>query len=114
MLFGHEFNFTDAPNRYGLPLFYSLHAWVWKDNPVGTFEMWNPSVHCDWGLGARGSGLHPSTAAPWQRPASGASRHGSAGGLRTPATGFLSGMSSDPGILFLRASGQALNGVAKE
>jgi hypothetical protein len=47
MLFGHEFNFTNAPNRYGLPPFYSLHAWVWKDNPAGTFEMWNPSVHCD-------------------------------------------------------------------
>ena len=47
MLFGHEFNFTDAPNRYGLPPFYSLHAWVWKDNSAGTFEMWNPSVHCD-------------------------------------------------------------------
>jgi hypothetical protein len=42
-----EFNFTDAPNGYGLPPFYSLHAWVWKDNPAGTFEMWNPSVHCD-------------------------------------------------------------------
>ena len=47
MLFGHEFDFTDAPNRYGLPPFYSLHAWIWKDNPAGTFEMWNPSVHCD-------------------------------------------------------------------
>ena len=46
-LFGQEFNFTDAPNRYGLPPFYSLHAWIWKDNPAGTFEMWNPSVHCD-------------------------------------------------------------------
>ena len=47
MLFGQEFNFTDAPNRYGLPPFYSLHAWVWQDNPAGPFEMWNPSVHCD-------------------------------------------------------------------
>jgi hypothetical protein len=46
-LFGHEFNFTDAPNRYGLPPFYSLHAWVWKANPGGTFEMWNPNVHCE-------------------------------------------------------------------
>lgn len=45
--FGHEFNFTDAPNRYGLPPFYSLHAWVWKDNPAGTFEMCNPGVNCD-------------------------------------------------------------------
>jgi hypothetical protein len=46
-LFGHEFNFTDAPNRYGLPPFYSLHAWVWKDNPGGTFAMWNPNVTCN-------------------------------------------------------------------
>ena len=47
MLFGQEFNFTDTPNRYGLPPFYSLHAWIWKDNPAGTFAMWNPTVHCD-------------------------------------------------------------------
>ena len=47
MLFGHTFNFTNAPNRYGLPPFYSLHAWVWKDNPAGTFAMWNPSVTCN-------------------------------------------------------------------
>jgi hypothetical protein len=47
MLFGQMFQLTDAPNRYGLPPFYSLHAWIWKDNPAGTFEMWNPNVHCD-------------------------------------------------------------------
>jgi hypothetical protein len=29
MLFGHTFNL------------------VWKYNPAGTFEMWNPSVHCE-------------------------------------------------------------------
>jgi hypothetical protein len=46
-LFGQQFNFTDAPNRYGLPPFYSLHVWLWKNNPAGTFTMWNPSVHCD-------------------------------------------------------------------
>ncbi|HEY7489238.1 MAG TPA: hypothetical protein VH912_32675 [Streptosporangiaceae bacterium] len=46
MLFGHRFNFTASPNRYGLPPFYSLHAWVWKHNPAGTFAMWNPRVHC--------------------------------------------------------------------
>jgi hypothetical protein len=45
-LFGHTFNFTDAPNRYGLPPFYSLHVWAFKANPAGTFEMWNPNVHC--------------------------------------------------------------------
>ncbi|HEY6686085.1 MAG TPA: hypothetical protein VI094_07755 [Propionibacteriaceae bacterium] len=47
ILFGHEFNFTNAPNRYGLPPFYSLHTWIWKDNPAGAFEMWNPSVTCN-------------------------------------------------------------------
>ena len=42
-----EFMLTDAPgNRYGLPAFYSLHAWIWKHNPAGPFEMWNPDVHC--------------------------------------------------------------------
>jgi hypothetical protein len=45
-LFGQDFNFTDAPNRYGLPPFYSLHAWIWKNNPAGTFAMWNPNVNC--------------------------------------------------------------------
>ena len=45
-LYGHWFNVTHAPNRYGLPTFYSLHAWIWKPNPAGMFAMWNPSVHC--------------------------------------------------------------------
>jgi hypothetical protein len=45
-LFGQEFNFTDAPNRFGLPPFYSLHAWIWKTNPAGEFTMWNPDVSC--------------------------------------------------------------------
>jgi len=45
-LYGHRFNITPAPNRYGLPTFYSLHAWIWKYNPAGMFAMWNPRVHC--------------------------------------------------------------------
>jgi hypothetical protein len=44
--YGHRFNITRAPNRYGLPTFYSLHAWIWKNNPAGQFAMWNPAVHC--------------------------------------------------------------------
>ena len=47
MLFGQEFMLMTAPNRYGLPSFYSLHAWIWKHNPSGMFSMWNPLVHCD-------------------------------------------------------------------
>jgi hypothetical protein len=26
---------------------YVLHAWVWKNNPSGLFEDWNPAVTCD-------------------------------------------------------------------
>jgi len=25
---------------------YVLHAWVWKGNPAGMFEDWNPTVRC--------------------------------------------------------------------
>ncbi len=45
-LYGEPFNFTPAGNRFGLPPYYSLHAWVWKHNPAGMFEMFNPNVHC--------------------------------------------------------------------
>ncbi len=48
-LFGRTFVLVDEPNRYGLPAFYELHAWIWKDNPRGMFDDWNPRVtcHCD-------------------------------------------------------------------
>jgi hypothetical protein len=46
MLWGQMFMLTPAPNRYGLPAFYSLHVWVWMQNPSGAFAMWNPDVHC--------------------------------------------------------------------
>jgi hypothetical protein len=49
-LFGHRFNLTKAGNRFGLPAFYSLHAWLWYDNPAGTYTMWNPKVHCPAGI----------------------------------------------------------------
>jgi hypothetical protein len=49
-LFGHRFNFTPGGNRFGLPAFFSLHAWLWYDNPAGTFEMFNPKVHCPAGI----------------------------------------------------------------
>jgi hypothetical protein len=43
---GQLFSFTNAPNRYGLPAFYELHVWAWKDNPKGTFADMNPNVTC--------------------------------------------------------------------
>jgi hypothetical protein len=45
-LFGREFELVSAGNRYGLPAFYELHAWLWKHNPSGVFGDWNPRVDC--------------------------------------------------------------------
>jgi len=45
-LFGREFDLTLAGNRYGLPDFYSLHAWIWDPNPTDQFVPWNPRVTC--------------------------------------------------------------------
>src|SRR5438067_2074941 len=46
-LMGQLFHLFEAPNRFGLPEFYTLHVWAWKDNPQGTFANWNPTVSCD-------------------------------------------------------------------
>ncbi len=45
-LFGRTFSPIDAGNRYGLPPFYELHVWLWKGNPRGVFDDWNPTVSC--------------------------------------------------------------------
>ncbi len=45
-LFGQEFNLTPDGNRFGIPAFYSLHAWVWEPNSSGPLQPWNPRVHC--------------------------------------------------------------------
>ena len=47
MLGGQLFHLFESPNRFGLPAFYTLHVWAWKDNPNGTFSNWNPDVSCD-------------------------------------------------------------------
>ena len=44
---GQIFHFFDAPNRFGLRPFYTLHVWAWKDSPTGTFVNWNKNVRCD-------------------------------------------------------------------
>jgi hypothetical protein len=45
-LFGQTFELVGAGNRYGLDPFYELHAWLWKPNPSGFFNDWNPRVVC--------------------------------------------------------------------
>ena len=46
VLDGQLFTFTGAPNRYGIPAFYALHVWAWRDNPEGVFQDFNPDVSC--------------------------------------------------------------------
>lgn len=46
VLFGRSFSRVGAPNRYGLPPFYALHAWVWEHNPNGMTHDWNPRITC--------------------------------------------------------------------
>jgi len=78
MLFGEMFMLVDEPNRYELPAFYALHAWIWKDNPSGTFASFNPDVTC--------ANAVPDTAVPVQAPAAPTSLLGVvlvAGGLGT-------------------------------
>jgi hypothetical protein len=45
-LFGVPFNLTPAGNRFGIPAFYALHAWLFRGNPAGQFTPWNPKVSC--------------------------------------------------------------------
>jgi hypothetical protein len=46
-LMGQLMHLFEAPNRFGLPAFYTLHVWAWKDNPKGAFVNWHPKVSCD-------------------------------------------------------------------
>jgi hypothetical protein len=45
-LFGQLFHYFESPNRFGLPAFYTLHVWAWKENPNGAFVNWHPNVSC--------------------------------------------------------------------
>lgn len=47
VLEGQVFHYVGSPNRYGIPAFFELHVWAWRDNPSGTFTDWNPRVSCD-------------------------------------------------------------------
>jgi hypothetical protein len=53
-LMGQLLHLFETPNRFGLPAFYTLHVWAWKDSPTGTFVNWHANVSCD-----AFSGQHP-------------------------------------------------------
>lgn len=45
-MMGQLFHYFEFPNRFGLPAFYTLHVWAWKNNPNGAFVNWHPNVSC--------------------------------------------------------------------
>jgi hypothetical protein len=49
-LFGQPLHLVPAPNRYEIPSFYEIHAWIWRHNPSGMFEDFNPLVSCEHAL----------------------------------------------------------------
>jgi hypothetical protein len=44
---GQLMHLIEAPNRYGLPAFYTLHVWAWKPSPTGAFVNWHADVSCE-------------------------------------------------------------------
>jgi hypothetical protein len=46
-LMGQLFHLFEAPNRFGLPAFHTLHVWAWKHSPTGTSVNWHANVSCD-------------------------------------------------------------------
>jgi hypothetical protein len=45
-LFGEEFDLTPEGNRFDIPAFYALHAWLYRGTPAGQLTPWNPRVSC--------------------------------------------------------------------
>ena len=43
---------TDVDEAHGFQPHYELHAWVFRDNPNGPFEPFNPNVTCEYHKGA--------------------------------------------------------------
>ena len=46
-LMGQLFHLFESPNRFGLPAFYTLHVWAWKESASGPFVNWHPKVSCE-------------------------------------------------------------------
>jgi hypothetical protein len=46
-LMGQLLHLFESPNRFGLPAFYTLHVWAWKENPTGMFVNWHANVSCE-------------------------------------------------------------------
>jgi hypothetical protein len=46
-ILGQLMHLFESPNRFGLPDFYTLHVWAWKENPTGMFVNWHSKISCE-------------------------------------------------------------------
>jgi hypothetical protein len=44
---GQAFDGPMPGHNPNMPWHYDLHAWLWADNPAGTFAPFNPALSCD-------------------------------------------------------------------
>ncbi|WRZ91281.1 hypothetical protein OHB54_20715 [Streptomyces sp. NBC_01007] len=81
MFGGQKFD-GPMPGHYpGMPIHYDLHVWLWKHNPSGLFNRWNPRVKCP-AAPARpsSSGKTPSNSSGTTHPSSSGTTHPSSSG----------------------------------
>jgi hypothetical protein len=45
-IFGRAFDGPMFGHGPGMPVHYDLHVWLWKPNPSGLFNPWNPDLTC--------------------------------------------------------------------
>ncbi|WP_093799443.1 hypothetical protein [Streptomyces sp. Wb2n-11] len=45
-MFGQKFDGPMEGHEPGMPIHYDLHVWLYKTNPKGLFDPWNPTVRC--------------------------------------------------------------------
>ncbi|MET9466352.1 hypothetical protein ABZY44_16420 [Streptomyces sp. NPDC006544] len=45
-LFGRSFTGPHPGHFPGQPVHYALHLWLWKENPKGAFQTYNPAITC--------------------------------------------------------------------
>ena len=76
-LFGQMFMATGEPNRFDIPAFFSLHVWLWQDNPCRLVPAVQPDVSrarpdtvgpTSGAQGSRSMLASPASTAPCRRP----------------------------------------------
>lgn len=45
-MFGEKFTGPHRGHFRGQPIHYAMHMWLWKENPKGAFQTYNPAVTC--------------------------------------------------------------------